>query len=309
MMRLRWNTLENASQPGIRSRHSMAWHSPLSGVLLFGGSNRRATLNDTWIFNGEHWLFINAGRPPASRDRAALAHDVKRGISVLFGGQNQSSRGWTQLADTWVLEDRKWRKRWKWPGLGPSARCGHSMAYDEASESVVLFGGASGIYVSLNDTWTFDGSRWKYVDTPAPPQRRYAEFVYDANLGGCVLYGGCMDDFGDYPLNDCWLFAQNRWHPLVPASGGPFRNDCGSVFFGRVGHAILLPGKAHEQGAMVLDGHAWRTEQVAGELHPRQCYGGAYDPIREAAVIYGGEDLDTGSRFSGTHLLADATEP
>jgi hypothetical protein len=46
------------------------------------------------------------------------------------------------------------------PSKKPSARNACVMVYDPVSQRVVLWGGYDGSHY-LNDTWTFDGTKWK----------------------------------------------------------------------------------------------------------------------------------------------------
>ncbi len=61
------------------------------------------------------------------------------------------------------------------PGVSPSARAAHAMAYDPVSKKVVLFGGYDATSY-LGDTWSFDGTTWtrempQVSPPPAPPPR------------------------------------------------------------------------------------------------------------------------------------------
>jgi hypothetical protein len=94
------------------------------------------------------------------------------------------------------------------------------MFYDPVSFRVVMFGGWDGTQ-HLNDTWTFDGKRWKEVMTSvAPPARAGAGIAYDSKLQQAVLFGGYN---GQY-LNDTWLWngatmtwtQANTQHQPVP---------------------------------------------------------------------------------------------
>lgn len=177
------------------------------------------------------------------------------------------------------------------------------MAYDESAKVIVLFGGGRDIYASLGDTWTFDGAAWRRVKSPGPPARRYAQFGWDGNLGGCVLYGGSADDFGEQPFNDCWLFKDDEWHYLQYASGGPYRDDCGAWFHKGAGRFVILSGKESESQVLALEPQGWREAECMNWLPPRQCYGSAYDPQRDVIVVYGGEEGHEGERYSDTFLL------
>lgn len=75
--------------------------------------------------------------------------DLGRDDLVRFGGYDFSSLGdtWTWNGVTWTQEN---------PPSSPSPRCGHGMTFHEASQQVVLFGGAA----YYRDTWTRKGVTW-----------------------------------------------------------------------------------------------------------------------------------------------------
>ena len=52
--------------------------------------------------------------------RHAVAYDTARGVTVLFGGDDDDA-----LADTWEWDGERWTHR---PVSGPSVRNGHAMA-------------------------------------------------------------------------------------------------------------------------------------------------------------------------------------
>ena len=64
-----------------------------------------------------------------------------------------------------------------------------SMAYDEARDRLVLFGGTNGPVV-FNDTWEWDGSDWA-LRTPeqSPPPMTFHALAYDPARGRTNLFG------------------------------------------------------------------------------------------------------------------------
>lgn len=78
------------------------------------------------------------------------------------------------------------------PATSPSARFGHSMAYDAARQRVILFGGGGpGSTGVFNDTWAWDGKNWTQLFPKTSPSARLeAMMVYDSNRKRIVLHGG-----------------------------------------------------------------------------------------------------------------------
>ncbi len=67
--------------------------------MLHAGNDGQP-LTDTWAWNGVAWTPIAAVNTPPPRYQSAMAFDVHRGCTVLFGGGD----GLTLLDDSWELE-------------------------------------------------------------------------------------------------------------------------------------------------------------------------------------------------------------
>jgi hypothetical protein len=89
-----------------------------------------------------------------------MAYDAARGQVVMFGGNSyNSSRQPIYLDDTWVWNGSNWVQ--ENPPVSPPPRRAFvwQMAYDPASETVLL---AGGLPFSIDDTdvWAWNGSTW-----------------------------------------------------------------------------------------------------------------------------------------------------
>ena len=84
------------------------------------------------------------------------------------------------------------------------------MAYDAATNQVVLFGG-SNASLFLGDTWTWSGTSWAELSlSTMPAARAAASAAYDLATGQLAVFGGY--DFGGH-LRDTWEFV-----PVVPTA-------------------------------------------------------------------------------------------
>src|SRR5205823_1183060 len=102
-----------------------------------------ASNGETWEWNGTAWT-QRAVSGPSPRGHHAMAYDIGRGVTVLFGGSDGTSSG-----ETWEWNGSAWTQR---AAPGPSARYGHAMVHDAARRVMVLFGGDSG-GVANGETW------------------------------------------------------------------------------------------------------------------------------------------------------------
>jgi len=169
--------------PSARCCMGMAYDAATQSTVLFGGVG---PLGDTWIWRGG-WLRASPAASPSARSGAGMAYDGTAGNIVLFGGVDSNG---TYLNDTWTWDGTTWTQQF--PPVSPPARVFNitNMAYDAATQNVVLFGGSSsGI---LGDTWTWNGvaRTWTQQNPTVSPSARLAPMAYDAATQSVVLFGG-----------------------------------------------------------------------------------------------------------------------
>jgi hypothetical protein len=125
-----------------------------------------------------------AGQPPA-RAHHSIVYDAANRRVILAGGSTTHGGG----AATWSWNGAAWTKV---NDDGPPARYFGAVAYDDARDGVVMFGGRPGLpNPDANDTWEWDGASWKQVVAateaarrlPVPSQDETAEQMADRMLG------------------------------------------------------------------------------------------------------------------------------
>ena len=299
-----WQTISTGVEgPGPRSRHGLIHDREAGSTILFGGIVWKwggRLRSDTWELKDGLWKKIHLIRRPRARHRGAMVFDAQRGMGVLFGGQ--ASDG-SLLADTWIYRGRRWHPRRNWPWKRPRSRCGHSLAYDEETRRVVLFGGVGNFDRSLDDTWVFDGSSWQRMDGPHPFARRYAAFAYDPDLRGCVLHGGSLDDRGVQQFGDAWLFRGQRWARLPSGFETDPRDDHGLGYHWASRSMVMLDSLRSSRGLLVGTSEGWRSAHCE-PLHPRhQCSPLAWDTMLNGLVLHGGEVRHGGPQYGETYVL------
>src|SRR5262249_6309888 len=143
----------------------------------------------------------------------ALAFDMLRGRTVLFGGTNLSSA----LADTWEWEGTRWTRRA--PANTPPARRGHALACDLARGRTLLFGGSSG-NSALADTWEWDGANWtQRFPAQSPSARSGHALASDIIRNRTVLFGGWSTVGSNLVmLADTWEWDGANWLQRAPVS-------------------------------------------------------------------------------------------
>src|SRR5262249_52840324 len=155
--------------PPARYGHALASDDIRNRTVLFGGSVGRngVMLADTWEWDGVNWLQRAPASSPPARLQHALAFDIRRGRTVLFGGISSSA----MLADTWEWDGTNWLCLT--PAQSPTARADHTLAFDFLRGQTVLFGGTVGSAL-LGDTWEWDGTNWaQRLPAASPPPRMF----------------------------------------------------------------------------------------------------------------------------------------
>lgn len=193
-------TASLAAQPTpARILASGAYDPALGGVVVFGGWDGSAYLNDTWLFYHGAWSTLTGSLRPAPRVSAGLAYDGGDGYLVLAGGGTSTG----PAADTWALTGSNWSEL---VAAGGSLGFGGAQGLTDApGGSVIGFGGAgcvAPLQGPCNLTEEFATGAWQpIVPDTGPSPRTGMQLVYDANDGAVLAWGGST---GPTRWNDTW---------------------------------------------------------------------------------------------------------
>jgi galactose oxidase-like protein len=236
------------------------------------------------------WTLQGPLTPPSLRTFAAMAFDSGHGQVVLFGGMGAD--GSNPLGDTWTWSGGQWTLRT--PGVAPSPRFGAAMAYDEARQQIVLFGGFDGS-MYLADTWTWDGTTWTQQSPASSPSvRLYAAAAYDPVRQVIVLFGG---DGGHF-LGDTWTWNGTTWSKKSPATTPSPRYGASMAFDAGHGVAVLFGGGAPAvlfDETWTWDGSTWTQQHPSASPLKRVSATMDYDARLGVNVLFGGRGQSHGS--------------
>ena len=244
--------------PSARHGHAMAWDGV--GVIVFGGYSSSTpttgslVASQTLRFSGAvgsspSWVDVNPITSPPSDEAIAMVSDGSNHVFMAGGS--------TYPAALWFWNQTNWAP------LSPSPwtpRQATAIAYDNATSTVVLFGGQPpGSLQPLGDTWA--GPVTNIAEVHFGPDPRYlAAFAHDSVTNGAILHGGSGSGA---PLGDTWSFDGTRWS-LATASG-PARTDH-SIDWDPVQQRLVMFGGADATGP-TSSTLAWdRTLQVWFQL-------------------------------------------
>ena len=239
---------------------------------------------------------------PLGRSGAAMAYDAATGTAVLFGGVGGRLKI-LKFADTWTWDGSTWTKQA--PTAHPPPLVGTGMAYDAATRTAVLFGGASvKTGRDAGGTWTWDGSTWaKQAPAASPSPRDGASMAYDAATGTVVLFGGFAQTTGLY-LHDTWTWDGSTWTKQAPAASPPAWGAAGMAYDAAT-HSVVLFGGPNGD-TWTWNGSTWAKQAPAASPSPRAGAGMAYDAATGTVVLFGGIGYSTG-RYLGDTWTWDGT--
>ncbi len=250
------------------------------------------------------WSQPTLSTSPPARSAASVAYDAGTGQTVLFGGYNGSSYlndtwAWNSTTGTWAqVDDTADPACTTTCTTSPSVRSGAVLAYDPATDQLVLFGGYNGS-AWLADTWTWTGTTWSQLaPATSPTGRTAASFGYDSSSGQMLLFGG-QAAASTYD-QDTWTWSGTTWTALSPATKPAAREESTLAYDTSSGQMVLFGG--WNGSSAVNDTWNWTGSNwalLSPGASPTARYGAslAYLPAISQLVLSGGNggtyDSDT----------------
>ena len=182
--------------------------------------------------------------------RPAIAYDAAKAQVVLFGSPNGSP-----IPETWA-----WTAAAGWKKLNPShsppARTSASMAYDEATSSIVLFGGqlVGTAGTPLTDTWTWDGGDWTQQNpAKTPPAIVLTSLAYDP-LTKTVI---AVLDNDTASKVETWQWDGTTWSQLPNAAAPKYSKQGAGIAFSSGAQVLVLFGTVFSIVGPPPEGATW----------------------------------------------------
>lgn len=283
-----WVPLKPEHTPGRRALSAIAYDSVRQNEVLFGGISEWLGSgylyeNDTWEWDGKDWIEMHPKTIPAARVGAMMAFDEKKGVVIMFGGEDKSGK--YMLSDTWEWDGKDWKQAF--PEFSPPGRRGGQLFYDPETEKIILTGGfyyssSEKAVTRLNDIFEWNGNNWKFVSNAVEDLViTNPNVVYDSLQGRSILF--------DYNRIKTWKDGQ--WHEIIidkkpiPRLGSWLATDPESgkiLMFGGIDNAIQM------DDTWLLNGNIWTDIQPGLAPSPRDAHVMFYDPARKSFILYGG---------------------
>jgi hypothetical protein len=206
-----WSDATTSASPPPLAEAPIAVDEATQTVVMMGISGPAFdTPSTTWTWDGTTWIQQHPSTNPPGRIDAAMGYDPSTRTVILFGGYEGPDPA-SRLSDTWTWDGSNWVQQrpatsppggsaygafdtsrqtlvvltqgqtWLWnkgawiqahPAHSPGYRLSESMAYDSATQQVVLFGGKSEPTVGcpptcletpMGDLWGWNGQDWVQI--------------------------------------------------------------------------------------------------------------------------------------------------
>ena len=165
-----WQQLFPTISPTGRFSEGIAYDEARRKVVIFGGQTDAGGYSgDTWLWDGTTTNWMKAETVgPSARGFSAMGYDPIRQKVLLYGGQRPEGG---YLSDLWTWDGANWSE--VSPKFAPPPRHQACMAYDSRRKEFVMsggggkpvsIGGQAGVQEELlNDSWAWNGTKWRFL--------------------------------------------------------------------------------------------------------------------------------------------------
>jgi uncharacterized repeat protein (TIGR02543 family) len=306
-----WIALAIAGEaPAPRRSHGAVLDDDTMVVLGAAGE----TADETWRLTVAPTLtwgeLVPAGKPMPERESHTTIWDSATGGLWVWGGRS-GEHTWEH--DLWFLDPTA--PAWthiSTTGITPAARDEHTAIFDSKRRRMVMFGGRSDTV--HGDLWTLDLSGppvWSSFGIPGPEARFGHAAVLDPVRDRMIVFGGAT--LGSI-RNDVWALslATGTWMSLAPAGAPPPARFGHLAVYDPVRDRVLViggtDGSSRFNDVWALDlagGTAWSALAPTGAAPPEiEGHAGAYDPVGDRVVFFGGNTSSGKSSSTWALMLA-----
>jgi len=207
-----------ATGPSTHLGSNMAYDIESDRIILFGGYNhyRDEMYQDTWTydFNSDTWTWMKPVTSPPGQNFHSMTYNIKVNRVILWGGDTEVDMARPPKdPSVWAYDFNANTWEQKKTSDGPSARAFSAIAYDTASDQIILYGGYT---IGSHEMWAYDLSKnaWQKLDSSINPGdlSRHA-FSYIPDTDRFILFGGQLGSTHYNYTQSTWVydFNTNTW--------------------------------------------------------------------------------------------------
>lgn len=200
-------------------------------------------------------------------------------VIMLLAPLPAATQEWRKVSDT---------------GTRPPVRELHRMAYDSARKVAVLFGGWTGYFKEMDDTWERNSTTWVQRIVATKPKKRLSHcMAYDSDRAVTVVFGGQPDSGGI--LNDTWEWNGASWTMRNLNNNPGARYGGMAAYDSKRGVVVLFGGYSGNKSlndTWEYDGNDWTEKFPANPPLARKDHSMVYDSFRKKVVMFGANVYD-----------------
>lgn len=287
------------------------------------------------------WLYSPLGASGPPGNGTSLVYDPISNELIAFGGVFPPGCC-TYTNDTWILTNanglggvpQHWQQLSP-AGTWPQPRAAASAVYDQASNSMIVFGGGVGGCVNdcvlYDDVWVLSDANgiggtptWTQINpsTPSgmPSTRADSAAIYDSKSNRMTIFGGGNNGSSD--TNDVWVLThannmggQPEWLPVSPTGPAPSGREAAVVTYDVTSHNMTVFGGCcvavndtwiltHADGLGATP--AWEQLSPGTPPAPRTSKAYGYDSETNTLIVFGGLGYYPSAFYNDVWVLTSA---
>ncbi|MFQ5909405.1 MAG: ABC transporter permease subunit [Thermoplasmata archaeon] len=207
-----WSQWLIGTTPGPRSGHSMAYSSSDHSVYIFGG--RPTDVNKTMKLDlaAKAWSDVPTNSSAIARMGTSMIYDAPNDRLVVFGGDRYVSDGDNNQTKVLDISSGQWGFIDTPQDLTP--RAWQSLAYDDLTNTAILFGGMDTGNERIQETWELNltTNNWSQLAPALSPSHRHGSSTVFLENSEMFLFGG-----DDHQPSQLWNVTATNGGPIVMA--------------------------------------------------------------------------------------------
>ncbi|MCJ2557081.1 MAG: hypothetical protein LN415_08270 [Candidatus Thermoplasmatota archaeon] len=197
---------------GDRSGHSMAYVNSEDAVYFHGGQH--SDLNKTMKLDLSSWTWssIDTSEDAIARMGTSMVHDPVKDRLIIFGGDSYVETSSSNQTKVYDISSGSWS--WIDTPVNLTPRAWTSMAYDNVTNTAILFGGEDEVGERINETWRLNltDDTWERLVPTSSPSARFGSSMVFTGDSQAFLFGG-----DDHEPSELWNITATEG-PIIMAS-------------------------------------------------------------------------------------------